>query len=70
MLYEVITDELLNEYDEFDLTSEEIDDEDVDFNESETEAEMEEEEAAEEEEEEKERAPYDDHSDDAIKLFV
>jgi len=65
-------DELLNELDEFDFTSDEGEEDDVDFDESEAEAEMEEEAAAEEEEaeEEKKRADYDDHSDDAIKLYL
>jgi RNA polymerase primary sigma factor len=65
-------DEPMNEYDEFDLTSGAVEDDDVDFSEADDnleDEESQEEEEAEAEEDEK-AAPYDDHSDDAIKLYL
>jgi len=65
-------DEPMNEYDEFDLTSDALEDDDTEF--SETDDNLEDEEPQEEEEaeaeEEEKAAPYDDHSDDAIKLYL
>jgi RNA polymerase primary sigma factor len=65
-------DEPMNEYDEFDLTSDAEEDDDAEF--TETDGDLEEEESQEEEEAEAEvdekAAPYDDHSDDAIKLYL
>ena len=64
-------DEPMNEYHEFDLSAGAVEDDDAEFNE--TDGELEDEESQEEEEaeaEEEEKAvPYDDHSDDAIKLY-
>jgi RNA polymerase primary sigma factor len=65
-------DEPMNEYDEFDLTSDALEDDDTEFSETDDNLEDEEpqdEEEAEAEEDEK-AAPYDDHSDDAIKLYL
>jgi RNA polymerase primary sigma factor len=65
-------DEPMNEYHEFDLSAGAVEDDDAEFNE--TDGELEDEESQEEEEaeaEEEEKAvPYDDHSDDAIKLYL
>jgi len=65
-------DEPMNEYDEFDLTADAGEDDDAEF--SETDGDLEDEESQEEAEAEAEEdekpAPYDDHSDDAIKLYL
>ncbi|HXV20877.1 MAG TPA: sigma-70 family RNA polymerase sigma factor [Desulfuromonadales bacterium] len=62
----------MNEYDEFDLTSDAVEDDDAEF--TETDDELEDEESQDEgeadAEEEEKAAPFDDHSDDAIKLYL
>jgi len=65
-------DEQMNEYDEFDLTSDALEEEDAEFAEADADLEDEEsQEESEDEEEEKDKAAaYDDHSDDAIKLYL
>jgi len=65
-------DEPMNEYDEFDLSADAVEDDDAEF--TETDGDLEDEESQEEDEaeaeEEEKPAPYDDHSDDAIKLYL
>jgi RNA polymerase primary sigma factor len=65
-------DEAMNEHDEFELTSDLATDDDAEFQEMDGDLEDEEsqEEAEAESEEEEKAAPYDDHSDDAIKLYL
>jgi RNA polymerase primary sigma factor len=65
-------DEPMNEYDEFDLTSDAVEDDDAEFTETDDEFEDEEsqDEGEAEAEEEEMAAPFDDHSDDAIKLYL
>ena len=66
-------DESMNEYDEFDLTSGSLEDDDAEFcgTDDDLEEEESQEETEEEEVEEEEKAaPYDDHSDDAIKVYL
>jgi RNA polymerase primary sigma factor len=65
-------DESMNEHDEFDLLADSREDDDAEFSETDGDLEDEEsqEEAEAEEAEEEKPAPYDDHSDDAIKLYL
>jgi len=65
-------DDPTNEYDEFDFTSEELDDDEPEFSESDEELDDDEsqEEGEGESEEDEKPAAYDDHSDDAIKLYL
>jgi RNA polymerase primary sigma factor len=65
-------DESMNEHDEFDLLADHREDDDAEFSETDGDLEDEEsqEEAEAEEAEEEKPAPYDDHSDDAIKLYL
>jgi RNA polymerase primary sigma factor len=62
----------MNEHDEFDLLADHREDDDAEFSETDGDLEDEEsqEEAEAEEAEEEKAAPYDDHSDDAIKLYL
>jgi RNA polymerase sigma factor (sigma-70 family) len=63
-------DESMNEYDEFDLTSDPMEDDDTEASDAEHELDDEESQEEAEEEVEEKAAPYDDHSDDAIKLYL